>query len=46
MRRAEARICGRAWMDEGMAGADAVGEIWSQPLEHREDDWRLYPEEE
>ena len=31
---------------EGMAGADAVGEIWSQPLEQRQDDWRLCPEEE
>lgn len=30
--------------DEGMAGADAAGEIWSQPLEQRQDDWRLYPE--
>jgi hypothetical protein len=32
--------------DERMAGADAVGEIWSQPLEQRQDDWRLDPEEE
>ena len=32
--------------DERLAGGDAIGDVWRQALEQRQEDWRLGPEED